>query len=154
VSSSEVRVTDGSPYRLSYLVKELQEALLARLDEITREFGLTAKQYTALSILARTPGMSSAALGRHTFVTPQAAHEMVTTLERKGFLERSVDRDNRRRLEVSLTRRGRAALILCDERVDALEASVFGGLGRDGRARFRHTLEATLYAAGARRVPG
>jgi DNA-binding MarR family transcriptional regulator len=90
--------------------------------------------------------MSSAALGRLTFVTPQAANEMVTTLERKGFLERFVDEDNRRRLEVDLTRAGKTALAKCDKRVDQLEAEVFHDVVRSGRERFRRTLETCLAA--------
>jgi DNA-binding MarR family transcriptional regulator len=140
-------VTDPSPSRLTYLVKQLQEALLARLEEITQEVGLTPKQYTALSVLVLHPGVSAAVLARLTFVTPQAAHEMVTTLERKGLLERSVDEANRRQLEVRVTRRGRALLATCDERVDVLERDVFGALGPDERVGLRRALEASLRAA-------
>jgi hypothetical protein len=39
VSSREAFVTDPSPYRLTYLVKQLQEALLAHLEDITRSSG-------------------------------------------------------------------------------------------------------------------
>lgn len=130
--------------RLTYLVKQVQEALLARLDEITRQFGLTAKQYTALSVLQKYPGVSSAALGRLTFVTSQAANEMVTTLERKRFLTRSVDQANRRRLEVQLTRAGTRALARLDELVDQLELEVFGGIGSADQARLRHMLHTCL----------
>lgn len=140
-------MTDPSPYRLTYLVKQLQEALLARLEDITQDVGLTPRQYTALSVLVLHPGISAAVLARLTFVTPQAAHEMVTTLERKGLLERSVDEANRRQLEVRVTRRGRAVLARCDDGVDALERQVFGVLGRDERAGFRRALESTLRAA-------
>jgi DNA-binding MarR family transcriptional regulator len=132
--------TAPSPHRFTYLVKQLQEALRSRLDEITAQFDLTPKQYTALSVLAKHPGISSAALGRLTFVTPQAANEMVLALERKGVLKRSVDKRNRRTLEVSLTRRGTIALERCDELVDELEAFVFRDVAAADRARFRDML--------------
>ena len=133
-----------TPHRLTYLVKQLQEALRVRLDEITQRFGLTPKQYTALSVLARHPGTSSAALARLTFVTPQAANEMVTTLERKGFLVRSVDVSNRRCLEVELTRAGANALAKCNALVDELEAEVFRGVSPAEQARFRRMLQNCL----------
>jgi DNA-binding MarR family transcriptional regulator len=132
--------------RLTYLVKQLQEALLARLEEVTRSFGLTAKQYTALSALHEYPGLSSAALGRLTFVSPQAANEMVMTLEGKGFLTRSVDQSNRRHLETELTRAGVRALTKIDERVDALELEVFGGIGTADQDQFRGMVHACLDA--------
>jgi DNA-binding MarR family transcriptional regulator len=137
-----------TPDRLTYLVKQLQEALRVRLGEITQRFDLTPKQYTALSVLAKYPGMSSAALARVSFVTPQAANEMVTLLEGKGFLTRSVDRRNRRCLEVELTRAGSKALARCDALVAQLEAEVFDGVSAAEQVRFRRTLRACVQAAG------
>ena len=137
--------------RPTYLVKQLQEALRLRLVEITREFDLTTGQYTALSVLAKYPGISSAQLARLTFVSPQAANEMVAALERKRLLERSVDRSNRRRLEVQLTRAGTATLTEIDELVDELEAEVFRGVDAEGRAQFHRMLQTCLDALTERR---
>ncbi|MGH9032048.1 MAG: MarR family winged helix-turn-helix transcriptional regulator [Acidimicrobiia bacterium] len=132
--------------RPTYLVKQLQEALRLRLVEITRRFDLTTGQYTALSVLAKYPGISSAQLARLTFVSPQAANEMVAALERKHLLTRSVDRSNRRRLEVQLTRAGTATLTKCDELVDELETEVFRGVDAKDRAQFHHMLQTCLDA--------
>jgi len=101
-----------------------------------------------LSVLAKYPGMSSAALARVSFVTPQAVNEMVTLLEGKGFLTRSVDRRNRRCLEVELTRAGSKALARCDALVAELEAAVFDGVSAAEQVRFRRTLRVCVQAAG------
>lgn len=130
--------------RLSYLVKQLQVALRIRLDAVVQPLGLTAKQFTALTVLSEQPGMSSAALGRITFVTAQAAHEMVTILENKDFIERSIDEHDRKRLLVKLTPTGVEVLRECNQRVDALEAEVFHGLDADDQARFRQALNTCL----------
>jgi len=143
-----------TPDRLTYLVKQLQEALRMRLAEITAHFDLTPKQYTALGVLAEYPGMSAADLARVSFVTPQAAHEMVTILERKGFLTRAVDARNRRCVEVALTRAGARALAKCNEHVAKLEAEVFHDVSDAEQARFRRMLQACVRAASApTRVP-
>jgi DNA-binding MarR family transcriptional regulator len=140
----------ATPVRLTYLVKQLQEALRVRLAEITQQFDLTPKQYTALSVLQTSPGMSSASLARLTFVTPQAANEMVTTLERKDFLRRSVDQHNRRCLEMRLTRAGTAALARCNTLVDGLEAEVLRDVDHKDEACFRRTLYTCLQAISPR----
>jgi DNA-binding MarR family transcriptional regulator len=137
---------DAALPRPTYLVKQLQEALRLRLVEITRQFDLTTGQYTALSVLAQYPGISSAQLARLTFVSPQAANEMVAALEVKRLLRRSVDRNNRRRLEVQLTPTGKATLARCDELVDDLEAELFAGVAADERARFHRMLQTCLDA--------
>jgi DNA-binding MarR family transcriptional regulator len=120
--------------------------MLRRLDDITRRFDLTTRQYTTLSVLAKYPGISSAQLARLTFVSPQAANEMVMILERKRLLRRSVDRTNRRRLEVKLTRAGTTALAKCDELVDQLEADAFSSVHPDERARFHRMLQTCVDA--------
>jgi DNA-binding MarR family transcriptional regulator len=132
--------------RSTYLVKRLQEAMRLRLDEITRQFGLTTRQWTALSVLTQYPGISSAGLARLTFVSPQAANELVMTLERKGFLKRSVDQSNRRRLEVELTSQATGALAACDLLVDGLERQVFSGVDPEEEAQFRRLLQICLHA--------
>lgn len=140
------RTSEAALPRPTYLVKQLQEALLRRLDDITRRFDLTTRQYTTLSVLARYPGISSAQLARLTFVSPQAANEMVGTLEGKGFLRRSVDRSNRRRLEVKLTPAATRTLAKCDGLVDQLERELFRGVDAADRAHFHRMLDTCLQA--------
>src|SRR5207244_1788274 len=101
--------------RATYLIKQLEWAVRANLDEIMRTFNITTLQYTALSVLSRHPGMSAAQLARRSFVSSQAANEMVSALERKGLVERGVDETNRRALKVFLTDAGADVLARCDE---------------------------------------
>jgi len=96
--------------RVSYLVKELERALRARIDETLQSLELTAVQYTALSVLSLHEGMSSAQLARRSFVSPQAAHEMVGALERRGLIRRQVDAEGGRALAIFLTSRGERTL--------------------------------------------
>ena len=114
--------------RLIYLVKQVEMASRAQLDAICRGFGITVPQYTALSVLARHPGMSSAHLARRSFVTPLAANEMVAALERKELIERCEDSVNRRILRISLTNEGAAVLATCDTEVDCLEERMLMGV--------------------------
>jgi DNA-binding MarR family transcriptional regulator len=154
VKSAARPTAEATLPRPTYLVKQLQEALLRRLDDITRRFDLTTRQYTALSVLAKYPGISSAQLARLTFVSPQAANEMVGTLEGKGFLRRSLDESNRRRLEVKLTSAATRALSKCDSRVDALEQELFRGVDAADRAHFHHMLDTCLRAITEPSPPG
>jgi DNA-binding MarR family transcriptional regulator len=123
-----------------YLIKELERAVRARIDEIVQPLRLTAVQYTALSVLARHPGMSSAQLARRSFVSPQASNEMVSALERRGLIRRRVDRDGGRALRIFLTALGERTLSECDEQVDALEAQLFGRLTVREEAQFREMM--------------
>src|SRR6202012_1479044 len=82
---------DSAPLTL-YLLKRVELAVRARIDEIVRPAGLTTNQYTALTVLERHDDMSSAQLARHSFVTAQSMADMITTLEARGLIERPPDR--------------------------------------------------------------
>jgi len=116
---------------LLYLVKQVELAARARLDDMFRPIGLTALQYTALTVLERHEDMSSAQLARHSFVTAQSMADMIAALETRGLIERHRDDADRRRLAVRLTANGRALLDRYRDQVQALEASMLSGLSDD-----------------------
>src|ERR1700758_5258063 len=106
---------------LLYLLKQVELAARARLDDIVRPVGLTALQYTALTVLERHDDMTSARLARNSFVTAQSMADMIAILESRGLIERRRDASDRRRLLVALTPAGRALLDHCREAVAELE---------------------------------
>lgn len=141
----------ASSARTIYLVRQLQLAIYARLEEVLRAHQLTPIQYTVLSILCGRQGLSSADLARRFSVTPQSMNELVAVLERKGLILRQEAPENRRVLRVSPTAEGKRLLARCDRLADGLEAEFFADLGRAELAAFRGTLAKLL--AAARRVP-
>jgi DNA-binding MarR family transcriptional regulator len=139
--------------RATYLIKELERAVRLRIDAIVEPLGLTAVQYTALSVLSRHPGMSSAQLARRSFVSPQAANEMVSILERRGLIRRRAGSEGGRALWIHLTALGERTLAGCDLQVDALEAQLFGGVTRRDEALFRDMLRSCREAVGVKPAP-
>jgi len=136
------RVVGRAPApRLTYLVKQAELAIRAQLDRIVGRHGLTTQQYTALSVLERNPGISSAQLSRRSFVTAQAGNEMVAILERKGLIERQPSPTHQRIRLVYLTAAGAALLDSCDAEVDALEARMLRGVDAAARRQLRAGLE-------------
>jgi DNA-binding MarR family transcriptional regulator len=127
---------------LMYLVKQVELAVRSRLDDLLRPAGLTALQYTALTVLERHPDLSSAQLARNSFVTAQSMADMITALEARGLIERHRDPVDRRRLVVALTAGGRELLDRYRERVQALEAQMLSGLTRTQISGLRRSLRA------------
>jgi DNA-binding MarR family transcriptional regulator len=132
--------TESASPLLIYMVKQVELAVRARLDEIVRPAGLTAAQYTALSVLERHTDMSSAQLARSSFVTAQSMADMITALEDRKLIERHRDWTDRRRLVVALTDAGRALLDRCRPEVAALEAAMLSGLSGPQTKALRVTL--------------
>ena len=132
----------GREPMLLYLVKQVELASRARLDELLRPAGITALQYTALTVLERHDDMSAAQLARHSFVTAQSMGDMIAALQSRGLIERHRDRTDRRRLVVALTSDGRDLLDRYRDTVAALEASMLAGLPSSSVASLRHSLHA------------
>src|SRR4051794_17082732 len=116
---------------LLYLVKQVELAVRARLDEALRPFPVTALQYTALTVLERRSDLSTAQLARNAFVTDQSAADMVRVLEQRGLILRVPDPGDRRRRVLRLTDAGRELLDRVRADVDAIEARMLAPLDRD-----------------------
>lgn len=127
---------------LLYVVKQLELATRAHLEAILKPAGVTALQYTALTVLRRRPEMSSAELARRSFVRPQSTADLVGSLESRDLIARECDPTNRRRLLIRLTPAGRELLATYDPLVDELEERMLAELDDAQRASLRHALQA------------
>jgi DNA-binding MarR family transcriptional regulator len=127
--------------RTSYLVKRLENAVREILEEALADRGVTLAQYTLLSMVSDVDGMSSADVARRSSVTKQATNEMINALERKRFISRSEDGDNRRILRIKLTRAGRTVLRACDLAVDRSERRFYEKISATRLAGLRRTIE-------------
>jgi DNA-binding MarR family transcriptional regulator len=77
-------------------------------------------------------------------VSKQAAGQLVDTLVLRGYLDRAPDPDDRRRLTVSLTDRGRAAARAARAAIDRVDAEVTELVGADTMAATRAGLGAMI----------
>lgn len=138
--SPEPATSSRTPSTL-YMVKQLELAIRAVLDDVLRPHGITAPQYTALTALAARDGLTSAQLARRSFVTPQTMHEQVITLERAGLVSREKDDTNRRILLIHLTPLGQERMRACSGVVTELEGLVEGEMNAEELSEFRDRLE-------------
>jgi DNA-binding MarR family transcriptional regulator len=125
---------------LLYAIKQVELAVRAQLDELLRPSGTTTLQYTALTVLARRDGLTSAELARNSFVTAQTMTDLVMGLERRGLISRTPDPAHRRRLLISLTDKGWAFLDEHADSVRKIEAQMVSGLSAEERASLHDVL--------------
>ncbi|MFC8181761.1 MarR family winged helix-turn-helix transcriptional regulator [Rhodococcus sp. NPDC057297] len=118
----------AAPSRVTYLVKQLESAVRQDLDARLQTQGLTTPQYAALSILLRSPGLSSAQLARRSFVAAQSMQVMVAAFVRNGYIERRPDPEKKRVLRNYLTTEGTEVLRRCEQEADAMEDRLLAGL--------------------------
>lgn len=142
------RSSRKSPPSLLYAVKQVELAVRAHLDDLLKPVGVTALQYTALTVLERRDDLTAAALARNSFVTTQSMADLVAALERRGLVDRFRDPDDGRRILIHLTDAGRTLLGEQRPAVEALEKRMLDGLGsaevdavREALDRMRRNLE-------------
>ena len=147
-SSGSTAVRGSHRPSLLYVIKQLELAVRSHLDDIVAAAGITALQYTALTVLDHHDGLSLAQLARNSFVTPQSVADLVANLERNGLVRRDRNPQNRRELIVSLTPLGRKLLTTHAHTVAALEATMTSGLTPEQVSVFRNSLDSCRVALG------
>jgi DNA-binding MarR family transcriptional regulator len=139
-AGSPGRLHDNAPGMLLYLTKQLERSVRARLEEVVSAEGLTSLQYTALTVLERSPGLTATKLARNSFVRAQTMAQMINSLERRELIERSRDTANKRQYLISLTKKGADTLNRLREPVNRVEDAMLTGLRPDEVEALRRTL--------------
>ncbi|QCD59892.1 MarR family winged helix-turn-helix transcriptional regulator [Streptomyces hawaiiensis] len=141
----DTQVTKAPP-SLLYMVKQVELVVRSHLDELVRPSGITALQYTALTVLERHDGLSAAQLARDSFVTAQSIADLVRSLERRGLVRRERNPRNRRELLILLTEDGREMLARHAGPVRELEERMVRDLTAHQTEQFREALARAWHA--------
>jgi DNA-binding MarR family transcriptional regulator len=112
---------------LLYLIKQVELAVKQALDDVVAAADLTTLQYTALTVLERHPGITSAELARNSFVRAQSMAEMVTYLLARGLVTRERDETNRKQYLLALSPEGQKVLDDLYDAVADIETKMLDG---------------------------
>jgi len=85
-------------------------------------------------------GIPLSQLIRELRISKQAAGQLVDALVNRGYLERTIDPEDRRKLTVTLTERGKAAAATQAAAREKIDAELIRVVGQDNVDRTRHTL--------------
>ncbi|MET9081326.1 MarR family winged helix-turn-helix transcriptional regulator [Streptomyces sp. NPDC090075] len=131
---------------LLYMVKQVELVVRSHLDELVKPAGITALQYTALTVLERHDGLSAAQLARDSFVTAQSMADLVRSLESRGLIRRERNPRNRRELLILLTDSARELLAGVAGPVRELEERMVRELTAHQEEQFRQALSKAWHA--------
>ncbi|MET7350793.1 MarR family winged helix-turn-helix transcriptional regulator [Streptomyces mirabilis] len=135
-----------APPSLLYMVKQVELVVRSHLDELVKPAGITALQYTSLTVLERQDGLSAAQLARDSFVTAQSMADLVRSLENRGLIRRERNPHNRRELLILLTDEGRELLARYTDAVRELEERMVRELSAHQTDQFRQALSKAWHA--------
>ncbi|HWK13953.1 MAG TPA: MarR family transcriptional regulator [Rhizobiaceae bacterium] len=127
------------PYRLN----RLAEAVSRDFARTYRErLGLTRPEWRLLATLGQFGTMTATAVGAHSAMHKTKVSRAVAALEKRGWLARATDTDDRRIERLTLTSRGAATYRDMVPVAKAFEARIDAMLGKQERAALARGLAA------------
>ena len=115
--------------------------MTSRMSRALEQYAITPIQFTVLYFVNHDKGdLSSAQLSRRFSMTPQSMNELVTVLQRKKLVKKTVDAAHKRILRVSLTAKGIKLLADCNTEMDALEDELLEDLSSTEIQKFREVI--------------
>ncbi|MDX2047259.1 MAG: MarR family transcriptional regulator [Chitinophagaceae bacterium] len=134
--------------RMLYLIKRAEIEVTSRMGRALEQYDITPIQFTVLYFVDYDKGdLSSAQLSRRFSMTPQSMNELVTVLERKKLLKKSVDPSHKRILRLSLTAKGKKLLQDCNTALDIMEEILLKGLSAGETSTLRNLIGKILETA-------
>ena len=125
---------------LLWLLKQAFYFSLTSVNDAISRHGVSTAQIGVLRQLSNEPGLSGAELARRLLISPQGVQLALTSLERRGLVERKQDPQHKRILQAYLTGEGRnvVATVLGD--AVAAHEEVFGVLNAQEQETLRELL--------------
>ncbi len=129
-----------TPSGISYIIGRLQKYLERQICITISPLEIKIREYTALSVFNARGRLSNAQLAERTMVSPQAANELVKSMQKKGWIKRQPDPTHKRIVQISLTEEGMNMLQACDDLVARLEQQMM----EDFSAQEQKTIQTQL----------
>jgi DNA-binding MarR family transcriptional regulator len=106
--ASDIQYESGSFPEVFQLIDTVAKKLTQLQRQRIREADLTPPQYSILSLLWDTDGRRLKELASACCCSPSTITGVIDTMEKKGFVARELNPDDRRSLLVKLTEKGEA----------------------------------------------
>jgi DNA-binding MarR family transcriptional regulator len=130
---------DSSP-RIFYRILRLKQIVAVSMEEALKPAGLTANQYTILTLVRRFAPVTSAVLARKLQISAQSMGESLKSLDSRALVSRSVSPANRRQVLFVLTPEGKKLTLKADKLVAREEDRFIASLAPGAAAALEQAL--------------
>src|SRR5262245_40453088 len=141
------RMTDGpesGPFRLadspSHLLHRAEQLASDRFAQLVGGDNVTLRQFAVLAAIAESPGLSQSDLVRATGVDRSTMADMMTRMEKRGWVTRAASTMDARAHSVRLAAAGVTILAAATHHARAADAAILDALPRTKRRTFLNTL--------------
>lgn len=141
-------MTQQLPLRTTYVLGRLSKVVQRLLEQALGPHDLTLPEYTVLTVLRRTSGLSNAQLARRAYIRPQSMHEVLSKLEAQGFVTRTDSPTNRRIRTAVLTDAGKRRIESAENDAAAIDEKLLSALSAAERSVFVDGLRKCIVSLG------
>lgn len=138
--ASPSRLEDHLGYWLRKLSNHVSAGFAARLEK----HAVSVPQWVVMRILYDEKSLPLKEIAARVGVDQGALSRMIDRMNAAGWTTRVEDQEDRRRVEISLTKQGRALVPKLAREADENERLLFGGLPPAQREAFERTLRALI----------
>lgn len=139
------------PELVGYSLRRAQLAIFADFAQATEAFELSPGQFGLLTLIEANPGITAAVLAREINLDKSSLTPLITRLEQRGLIERTLSPTDKRSRNIEMTRFGRGVLLKMTEAVRAHEDRLIQRLGKADTQRLLALLRRTEEAFTERR---
>ncbi|HZD64941.1 MAG TPA: MarR family winged helix-turn-helix transcriptional regulator [Acidimicrobiales bacterium] len=127
---------DASATEVSINLFATAELAFSRMESVLAPFGLSRGGFNLLQVVAGADeALTPTQIGERILVRAATVTGLVDTLVRRDLVERRSDRDDRRRVLVSVTERGSEVIAAADAAIFDSDATIMACLTRQERER-------------------
>jgi DNA-binding MarR family transcriptional regulator len=130
--------TTNAPYRLlpGYLIRRVNQLLVAQFYEETSEHQITPVQWVALCATQTNPGMDQITLSRDIAIDTSTLAGVIDRLELRGLVQRKPSPNDKRVKLLFVTKKGASLLTKTSPKVIALQDWLLSALAPKERKTF------------------
>lgn len=125
---------------LAYLLAAASEAVSRRFHRVVRKAGLKVPEWRILACLTDIDGLMVTELAKLTLLEQSRVTKTINGMEANGLVQRAPDSDDRRKVRILITERGRETVDPLIAIAKADEAALLAGLGADQTQRLKAAL--------------
>ena len=126
--------------QLGFLLHEVARLLRKRLEQRTRDQGLTRSQWQTIAYLAKQEGVRQTVLAEMLEIEPMTLVRILDRLETRGLIERRQDPEDRRAWRLYLKDAARPLLLAMQPLGEATRAEALADVSEADRDRLIETL--------------
>jgi len=112
------------PDYLGYQLRQVQSVIFGDFTSITTETGVTPGEFSLLMLIEHNPGINQGALAHMYNIDKSTLSIAVTSLVKRGLVQKTPNEEDRRFHAVSLTPEGRDVLARTTRRVEDQERAM------------------------------